>query len=156
MFGCSTGKCGRVCTSSFCPNLRVLRGGDSNDSPQFCRINLPREYDGKRRFPMVVDLHGRNTQKSTYAEWWQARKRYGKTAPVQPVIELAPHGRGNSGYRGIGERDVLHAIRAAQETFLVDPNRIYLMGHSMGGGGTWHVGTRHPHLFAALGPIYGT
>ncbi len=129
---------------------------DLDDSPQFCRIHLPREYDGKKRFPMVVDLHGMNTHKRNYAEWWHERHRYGKIAAAYPVIELSPHGRGNSGYRGLGERDVMKAIQLAQETFLVDPDRIYLMGHSMGAGGTWHLGSRHPHLFAALAPIYGS
>ncbi len=32
---------------------------------------------------------------------------------------------------------------------------IYLMGHSMGGYGTWSVAMNHPDLFAALGPIAG-
>ncbi len=31
----------------------------------------------------------------------------------------------------------------------VDPNRYFLFGHSVGGTGTWQIGTRHPELFAA-------
>jgi len=33
--------------------------------------------------------------------------------------------------------------------------RIYLMGHSMGGYGTWSIAMNHPEIFAALGPISG-
>jgi predicted peptidase len=37
----------------------------------------------------------------------------------------------------------------------IDPSRIYLMGFSMGGSGTWDMLMRHPGLFAAGVPIAG-
>lgn len=37
----------------------------------------------------------------------------------------------------------------------VDPQRIYLMGASMGGNGTWGFGSHCPELFAALAPLSG-
>jgi predicted peptidase len=37
----------------------------------------------------------------------------------------------------------------------IDPNRIYLMGFSMGGSGTWDMLMRHPDVFAAGVPITG-
>ncbi len=37
----------------------------------------------------------------------------------------------------------------------IDPNRIYLMGLSMGGFGTWYLITRFPDTFAAAVPICG-
>jgi predicted peptidase len=37
----------------------------------------------------------------------------------------------------------------------VDKNRIYIMGYSMGGTGTWEFILRHPGLFAAAVPICG-
>src|SRR5207244_6188712 len=42
-----------------------------------------------------------------------------------------------------------------QRDYRVDANRVYLMGHSMGGDGTWSIAMAHPELFAALGPIAG-
>ena len=39
--------------------------------------------------------------------------------------------------------------------YRVDTNRIYLTGLSMGGFGTWSLGTRHPERFAAIAPICG-
>ena len=32
----------------------------------------------------------------------------------------------------------------------VDPNRVYLFGHSIGGTGAWQLGVRHPEVFAAI------
>ena len=37
----------------------------------------------------------------------------------------------------------------------IDPDRVYLTGLSMGGGGTWHLGAAYPDRFAALAPICG-
>ena len=39
--------------------------------------------------------------------------------------------------------------------YRVDPSRVYLTGFSMGGFGTWSLGMRHPHRFAAIAPICG-
>jgi predicted peptidase len=38
----------------------------------------------------------------------------------------------------------------------VDPNRIYLIGHSMGAIGTWYLGAKYPDMWAALAPFAGT
>jgi predicted peptidase len=38
----------------------------------------------------------------------------------------------------------------------LDPSRVYAIGYSMGGGGTYTVGYYEPSLFAAVAPIAGT
>ena len=32
-------------------------------------------------------------------------------------------------------------------------DRVYLAGHSMGGGGTWHIAMKYPDIWAGLGPV---
>src|SRR5262249_47765516 len=49
--------------------------------------------------------------------------------------------------------DVMNALAIIRKDFNIDDNRIYLMGHSMGGGGTWHLGIKHPDIWAGLAPI---
>ncbi|MEO6246430.1 MAG: prolyl oligopeptidase family serine peptidase, partial [Opitutaceae bacterium] len=39
--------------------------------------------------------------------------------------------------------------------YRVDPSQVYLTGFSMGGFGTWSLGMRYPHRFAAIAPICG-
>jgi predicted peptidase len=53
--------------------------------------------------------------------------------------------------------DMLLALldRFIAKTDRVDTNRVYLTGLSMGGYGTWSLGLRHPHRFAAIAPICG-
>jgi predicted peptidase len=58
-------------------------------------------------------------------------------------------------YRGAAERDVLEVIAEIRRDYRIDPDRIYLMGHSMGEFGTWSIAMNHPDLFAALGSFAG-
>jgi poly(3-hydroxybutyrate) depolymerase len=37
----------------------------------------------------------------------------------------------------------------------VDPRRVYLTGHSMGGNGAWYLAYQHPERFAAVAPMSG-
>jgi dienelactone hydrolase len=126
-----------------------------DDSAQYARAYLPAGYDAAEAWPMVVNLHGYNPPNPEYIRWWGVTNRHNGMADREGVVVLEPHGRANTGYRGIGDTDVLRAMAEAKAKFRVDPDRVYLMGYSMGGGGTWHVGTRHPEEFAAIGPIFG-
>jgi poly(3-hydroxybutyrate) depolymerase len=72
-------------------------------------------------------------------------------------------GRDDPGPENLGElseRDVLNVLEMVRDEFNVDDRRIYLIGQSMGGGGTWHLGMKHPDLWAAIAPmapaIYGS
>ena len=65
-------------------------------------------------------------------------------------------GRGDYSYKGPGDIDVKEVITDVEKHYDVDPNRIYLMGHSMGGYGTNNVGIHNPDLFAAIAPAEGT
>jgi pimeloyl-ACP methyl ester carboxylesterase len=56
---------------------------------------------------------------------------------------------------GPGEQDILDALWHATSLHLIDPDRLYLAGFSMGGYGTWHIGLRNPDLFAAIAPGAG-
>jgi poly(3-hydroxybutyrate) depolymerase len=53
------------------------------------------------------------------------------------------------------ERFVLDLIDAAKRSLKVDPNRVYLTGHSMGGYGTWTLGAVHADVFGGLAAFAG-
>ena len=47
----------------------------------------------------------------------------------------------------------MNVLDLVRKEFTIDDKRIYLIGHSMGGGGTWHLGTKFPDIWAGLAPI---
>jgi poly(3-hydroxybutyrate) depolymerase len=53
----------------------------------------------------------------------------------------------------LSEKDVMNVLALVRKEFNVDEKRIYLMGHSMGGAGTWHLGTKYSDIWAGLAPI---
>jgi dienelactone hydrolase len=54
-----------------------------------------------------------------------------------------------------GERFVLTLIEIAKAQYDVDPDRVFCMGFSMGGTGSWFMAGRHPDLLAGAIPAHG-
>lgn len=51
------------------------------------------------------------------------------------------------------ERDVMNVVALVEKDYAIDPDRVYLWGHSMGGAGTYHLAAKHPHKWAALSVV---
>ncbi len=146
------GKKGSVRANGF---TRLTYIDQVDNTPQFCRAFIPINYNPKQKWPLVIMLHGYNGDNPVYVKWWSIDQRHNSVVDKYPVIYIEPHGRGNTSYKGIGDQDILKCIELAKQKFNIDEDRIYLKGESMGGGGTWNVGTRHPELFAAIAPVFG-
>ncbi len=72
------------------------------------------------------------------------------------AIVVSPRGRGTSTwYVGRGHADVLEVWDDVFATFDVDPDRVYLSGHSMGGWGSYLFALLYPDRFAATMPVAG-
>jgi len=56
---------------------------------------------------------------------------------------------------GKGAALVFEIVTALRQELPIDERRIYVMGNSMGGGGTWHFLAHKPGLFAAAIPVAG-
>ena len=116
---------------------------------------LPRGYasDG-RRWPLIVYLHG-GSMRGTDPERLRAM---GLPALVErdpdfPFVVLSPL---------LPERQLwtdTDALIALLDDVLrrhrIDPDRVYLTGHSVGGNGAWYLAYRHPDRFAAVAPMAG-
>ena len=111
-------------------------------SVQPMTLLVPPRDDSQRAYPLVVALHGAKGC------------LIGHAFSVKPdFIIVAPHGRGQTGYRDFGEVDIFEAIDEVRKRYRIDEDRIYLTGHSMGGGGTFRLAVRYPHLWAAVAPM---
>lgn len=81
----------------------------------------------------------------------------GSYAPKPNGYIIAPTNRRVFGFdwEDWGRWDALEVLEEASRRFQTNPRRTYLTGHSMGGHGTWHIGSLFPDRFAALGPSAG-
>ena len=66
-------------------------------------------------------------------------------------ILVSPLGRGPAGwYSDWSERDALDALADAEATYAPDPDRRFISGYSMGGYGTFRLGSLYPDRFAGF------
>lgn len=119
---------------------------DLDGSLQPYSLSVPEEYSNQRQWRLMVNLHGHG---------WYAPFQGHPAPKTSGVIVLSPHGRGSMDYMFVGELDVLAAIEDVRKDYAIDPNGLYLMGHSMGGTGSWHLSVHYPDRFAAIAPVAG-
>ncbi len=134
------------------------------------RLYVPTAYNGTKAFPLIVALHGLGGTEDAFFENYE--RRLPPLAEQHGYILAAPLGYRVDGSYGWGlgtppadpitrrvqdlsEQDVLQVLRNVRQQYKVDENRIYLMGHSMGGIGTWKIAAKYPDIWAAIAPIAG-
>jgi predicted esterase len=124
------------------------------------RLFIPKTYDGSKAFPLVVALHGLGgTEDSMFGANYKMlaeveARGYILVAPLGYRID-GGYGRAANKRTQLSEQDVMHVLALVRKDYMIDNQRIYLMGHSMGGIGTWTLGAKYPTIWAALGPISG-
>jgi len=126
-----------------------------DDTAQPYRFYIPANYDAKKKWPMVVALHGmEGDENSFFAGYDNGAIR--RVAEERGYIIVCPKGRGPySMYLASAESDVIAVINEMKRDFSIDDDRVYLMGHSMGGYGAWSIAVNNPDIFAAIAPISG-
>ena len=134
-----------------------------NNVPRRCLVQLPPEYDARRRYPVIISLHSASTTPLQQIEWWAgaptaAGRREGQAARHGTII-VAPEWATKTqvGYRYSAEEHsvVLSALREVSRQFSIDSDRVYLSGHSMGGDAAWDIGLAHPDLWAGIISVSG-
>jgi pimeloyl-ACP methyl ester carboxylesterase len=114
-------------------------------------LTIPASYDGKRAMRLDVWLHGTQLQLNEVRFISQQEAPHSTSQiPAEDYIQLEPFARMNHSYRYYSETDVFEAIDAVRRHYNVDPERIVVRGHSMGGHqGAGRLGLQHPGFFAA-------
>jgi len=124
------------------------------------RLYIPPAYDGTKAYPMVLALHGLGgTEDSMFGQAYrvpvEAEKRgYIIAAPLGYRID-GGYGRAATKAGALSEADVMEVLARVRHDYKIDDSRIYLLGHSMGGFGTWVLGPKYPSIWAAMAPISG-
>jgi hypothetical protein len=116
---------------------------------------LPQGYeaDADRRWPVMIYLHGNWPRSDDTLEIPQKEDlvKYIQANP-QPMIVLAPQCPAGRRWSSAFLRPWLDK---AMTEFRIDPDRVYLVGGSMGGWGAYLWAAEEPELFAAVVPVCG-
>ena len=127
------------------------------------RLLRPLHYDPTQRYPLLVSLHGGagygtdNLRQLERIDRMLASDSIRKRYPAFLFVPQIPLGTSWGGVPGLIAQDslVIEAMFSLEKEFSIDQKRRYVMGHSLGGFGTWYlIGTR-PNLFAAAMPFAG-
>jgi predicted esterase len=117
-------------------------------SCQYYSILPPANFQKDSVYSLLLTLHGAGVE---------ARGQVAAYTQKDWAYVVAPTNRRRFGFdwQDWGRLDALEVLAEAKKNYKIDDDRIYLVGHSMGGHGTWHVGLAHPDLFAAIAPSAG-
>jgi predicted peptidase len=117
---------------------------------------LPKEYDkSTNHWPLILYLHGGSLRGDDISQM----KKFGLAEKVEadpsfPFIVVSPQCRPGEIWTDL---DALGALLdEVARTHRVDPDRVYVTGHSMGGRGALYAAYKMPTRFAAvvsLGPV---
>ncbi len=126
----------------------------ADGSVQPYRVILPDNFQLNRQYPLVVFLHGYSVETTKINPKIPAKNTWQQSIGGDFLI-AEPYGRRNTDFVSIGEDDVLTVLNEVERLYHVDKSRVFLLGASMGGYGTYTVGLHHPDLWAGLVPVCG-
>lgn len=119
-----------------------------DSSVQYYAVLYPKKYDPVRRYPVIFTLHGAGVEADGQARAYK---------PKDWAFVVAPTNRRKYGFdwQDWGRLDAMEVLDTVLARLPIDPDRVLLVGGSMGGHGTWHIGLTHPDRFAVASPQAG-
>jgi predicted esterase len=122
---------------------------------------------GAKPLGLAVLLHGLGGSARQMVPLGHLLAETGDMVAVCPTAQKVPDGMG--GEDGVPADGFLQhwwlyesdrsfpfeAIRRARELYAIDPDRVVIAGHSMGGYGSYNISLRHPDRFAGVAPLAG-
>jgi len=119
----------------------------------YYHINVPASCTVKKAVPLVIYLHGGGNNHAGNAD--QIVSYHAVLDSMKDKISLFPNHIIHRWANRNEMRYLMDTISHVTDHWRIDPKRIYLMGASMGGNGTWVVGATFSEVFAAIGPQAG-
>ncbi len=135
-------------------HLRTVKAGDGDRK---YTVFLPNGYDGVKKFPVVLFLHGSGERGNDGV----ISSLVGLGAIIAgnpedfPVIAVFPQARQTWSADSPDAEAALAALDDVLATYKADKNHVILTGLSMGGAGSWQLAAKHPERFVAVAPVCG-
>jgi predicted peptidase len=118
-----------------------------------CLVYLPRRYFARSPCPLLLYLHGSGSRGNDIE---MVRRlglpRFLDEGGSYPTIVAAPQCQMNTSWH---PEEVHMFLDFLVGRFAVDPNRVYILGESMGAYGAWNCATYMPERLAAVIPFCG-
>jgi len=122
-------------------------------------VYLPEGYSAGGSYPLLVMLHGSGLDSSLIADRLEPGgpglpdplQRTPQEFPFIYLFPVLPPGEDWASASDVLAALVDHTIAG----YAIDPDRVYLVGFSMGGAGAWVIGAIYAERFAAVAPIAG-
>lgn len=144
-------------------DFKKLTYEDSEGNTMDYRLFEPKT-EGDKKYPLVLFLHGSGERGSDNeihmrgnegALVWAEPEQQAKNpayvlAPQAPAEEFSAYWVDEPNYSMME-----NLLKETIKKYNIDENRIYVVGMSNGGIGTWNVIEKNPDLFAAAVPICG-
>ncbi len=153
------------------PILAMKAGVEKGEAEIPWRLYVPKEAATGGKLPLVVCLHGAGSRgndnmrpMNLFRSFWseETQRRYPAyvlTPQMKRGWVVKPGGFTNydADATGLGPEmaTMLKLVGKTIEDNPIDPDRVYVIGTSMGGYGAWEAITRRPDLWAAAVPICG-
>jgi len=117
-------------------------------SVQYYAVRPPTKLEPTKEYALYLTLHGAAVE---------ATGQIGAYSSKRDGYLVAPTNRRPYGFdwQEWGRLDTLETLDLFAANHKIDPTRIYLTGHSMGGHGVWYLGALYPDRFAAIAPSAG-
>ena len=117
-------------------------------------IEIPASYDGSTPAPLVLALHygyDGSVPEAYTGEGMIESFRSG-LAELNAIV-IAPDVLGGDWTEAKNEQAAVWLVQSAMKTYSVDAKRVIVTGYSLGGEGTWFIGSRHQDVFTGAIPV---
>lgn len=153
--------------------IKATIGGRADQPVKFLLLK-PAKIESSKKYPVILFLHGageRGSDNRAQLKHFPEKMSDVKRRERFPAFVIAPQcpagkrwvevnwGAGRSTPQAAEPTEPMQGAIAALQHVLkaeqADAARVYLIGLSMGGYGSWDLAARHPEWFAAVAPICG-
>lgn len=148
------------------------------------RLYVPTSWDGHSKLPLIAMLHGAGSDENRYLDGHDKQllhlaeehgyvlvsplgyNRFGAYGTPLKLPAVFGQPQAAAAQRAavtpqeqrslqLSEKDVINVLEIVLNEYPIEHEAVFLMGHSMGSGGTWYLGAKYSQLWRAIAPMSG-